>query len=182
MISILIDEHLMMRSLQLSDAAKHFQAVNSSRSHLRKWLSWVDVTTKEEHTLQYIQKIEQQHHNHETIVLGIFFDSELIGEIGMYEWSHSLKLGKIGYWISHEFEGHGIMYKCFSRFIEFLFEKIGLNKLEIRYVPRNKRSARLPDLMGFKREGVLRQSFLLHGQLEDLIVSGLLRNEWQAMR
>ena len=115
MVSILIDNHLLLRSFQPDDAPALFKAVDESRAHLRPWLRWVDATTKQEHIQQFIHRTQQQQHNQEAMELGIFLDREIIGGIGMHEWDHMLKKAQLGYWIKKEYEGKGVVMKCLCR-------------------------------------------------------------------
>lgn len=182
MVSILIDDDILLRSYQQEDAPGLFVAVNKSRKHLHTWLDWIDKTTKPEHSQQFIQRSLEQINSQEGIALGIFYKQEIIGGIGMHHWDHDIKKAQIGYWIAADFEGKAIINKCLTRFISFLFEKVGLNKIEIHFMPANKRSAKVAERLGCKIEGALRQSCLRHGKLEDLIIAGLLKSEWNTSK
>lgn len=181
MVSILIDDGLLLRSLQPSDAQELFNAVNASRNHLSPWFPWVNMTTKPEHSLQFIQQSIVQQHNQEAIALGIFYNRKLIGGMGMHGWDHSLKKAYLGYWIAKEHENKGIINTCLKSFIDFLFEKAGLNKVEIHFMVSNKRSAAVAERLNFKIEGIIRQNYLLHGNYHDLVITGLLKSEWPGL-
>jgi ribosomal-protein-serine acetyltransferase len=181
MVSILIDDELLLRTFTLEDAGLLFDAVEKSRKHLRPWLTWVDTTTKQEHCSQFIQQTLQWQENQEGLVLGIFRNRKLVGEVGLHHWDHKLRKGQIGYWVAKEFEGQGIVNKCLTRFIDFLFNKVSLNKIEIHFIPQNTRSAKVAERLGCKVEGILRQSYLKDAKLEDLVVTGLLKSEWKAV-
>ena len=178
MVSILIDDDILLRSYQLEDANELFRSVNESRLHLRPWLIWVDSTIKPEHSLQFIQQSLVQQNNQEALALGIFHNRKIIGGIGMHQWSHSLEKAQLGYWLSKDYEGRGILHNCMLRFIDFLFEKVGLNKIEIHFIPANKRSAAVAERLGFKIEGIIRDSYIVNGNFTDLVVTGLLKSEW----
>jgi len=45
-------------------------------------------------------------------------------------------------------------------------------------MPSNKRSAAIAARLGFKVEGIIRQSYYMNGRLDDLVITGLLRSEW----
>lgn len=181
MVSILIDDDLLLRSFQPEDAPALFKAVDSSRKHLRPWFPWVDATTKPEHSLQFIQQSLTMQNNQEGLALGIIYKREIIGSMGMHNWNHDLKRAQLGYWISEQYEGKGIVSTCLMSFIDFLFEKVGLNKVEIQFMPANERSAAVANRLGFKVEGVIRQSHLLNGAYKDLVVTGLLKSEWNGL-
>lgn len=182
MVSILIDDDLILRSFTPEDAPSLFRAVDESRTHLRPWLRWVDATTKQEHIQQFIQRTQQQLQDQRALELGIVLNREIIGGIGMHEWDHMLKKAQVGYWIRKEHEGKGIVTRCLERLIDFLFEKPGLNKIEIHFMPSNKRSAALAQKLGLKVEGVIRQSYFMNGRLEDLVITGILKSEWEHSR
>jgi ribosomal-protein-serine acetyltransferase len=179
LVSIIINESILLRSYQVDDAPELFSAVNKSRKHLLPWLEWIGKTTKSEHSLQFIQQSLHQLHTQEALALGIFYNDRIIGGIGMHHWEQTTKRAQLGYWISKEWEGKGIMNTCLTRFVDFLFEKIGLNKIEIHFVPANKRSAKVAERLGAKIEGVIRQCSIRHGQLEDIVITGLLKTEWK---
>ncbi|MBS1774478.1 MAG: GNAT family N-acetyltransferase [Bacteroidetes bacterium] len=182
MVSILIDDNLLLRSYHVEDAQELFRAVEDSRQHLRPWLVWVDSTIRPEHSLQFIQQSLHQQHSQEALALGIFHNRKIIGGIGMHQWNHYLKKGQLGYWIAKEYEGKGIVHKCMVRFIDFLFDTAGLNKVEIRFIPTNTRSAALAERLGCKVEGVLRDSYIVNGGFTDLVVTGLLKSEWKNIK
>ncbi|MFI5195901.1 MAG: GNAT family N-acetyltransferase [Chitinophagales bacterium] len=178
MVSINIDNNTLLRSYNADDASALFNVVNASRKHLHTWLDWVDKTTKEEHSLQFIQQSLHHLETQEGLALGIFYNGRIIGGIGMHHWEQLTKRAQVGYWISKEYEGKGIMNKCMVKFIGFLFEKIGLNKVEIHFLPGNKRSAKVAERLGFKIEGVIRQSVMRNGKPEDIVIAGLLKKEF----
>lgn len=184
MISILIDDDLLLRSYKPEDAADLFRCVDRSRQHLRPFLNWVDQTTQVEHSLQFIQMSLAQQNAGEGLALGIFLQQEprLIGGIGLHHWHQAEQRAQIGYWIAKEFEGRGLMTRSARRLVEFAFRKLGLNKVEIHCLARNTRSLALARRLGFQTEGCIRQSYRsVAGALEDVIISGMLRQEWEAL-
>lgn len=178
MVSIILDEHTLMRSYQPADAAALFRAVNKSRQALRPWLNWVDLTTTQQHSLQYIQHALACEHEQRALSLGIFKDQEIIGGLGMQEWDQRLRKAEIGYWIAKDHQRQGLATKAVSRFLDFLFERLKLNKAEIRIIAGNEASRQFAHSLGAKLEGCLRHSVLRHGSFEDLLVFGILKEEW----
>ena len=180
MTSILIDDDLLLRSYRPEDAPELFRVVQESREHLRPFLNWVDTTTRPEHSLQFIQNAQVQQNAQQALPLGIFLNQrELIGGIGMHAWDHYLSRGQMGYWMSKEHEGKGLMSRSAVRFIDFLFKRLGLNKLEMHIIPYNTRSLALAARLGAKTEGTIRQSVKVNGMLEDVVITGILRDEWR---
>lgn len=181
MVSILIDDNLLLRTLQPDDAEELFKAVDASREHLRPWLPWVDMTRKPEHSLQFIQQSRTRQQNQEGITLGIIYNQKIIGSVGMHDWDHNLKKAQLGYWIAKDYEGKGIVNAGLKSFIDFLFNKAGLNKVEIQFIVANKKSAAVAERIGFKVEGIIRQNFIQNGTYHDLVITGLLKEEWPGL-
>lgn len=179
MASIHINEQLLLRAFEVHEFQQLFDTIHASRQHLTPWLNWVAKTTRAEHSLEFIQQAQQQRHNQEALALGIFYDNVIVGGIGMHDWNQQTGIAQIGYWISKDYEGKGIVKASVRGLVEYLFVTIGLNKIEIHFVPANKRSAAIAEQLGFRVEGVLRQRVLRNGRVEDLVVTGLLKAEWK---
>ena len=178
MVSILINEQVQLRSYVPADAPGLFHAIDRNRAHLRRWLAWVDGTTQADHSAAFIEHSLAQMERQEGIALGIFHNDRIIGGLGMLQWDHMLRKAQVGYWIDKTYEGQGMVSICLGRFLEFLFTKLNLNKTEVQFVVSNVRSRALAERLGFRIEGVLRESYLVNGKLEDLLLAGLLKKEW----
>ena len=176
---IIIDDQLLLRTYEIDDFNDLYAAINNSRRHLGPWLAWVAATTRPEHSLEFIQRSHHQIHVQEALVMGIFYNGTIIGGLGMHDWSHDTRRAQIGYWLCKEYEGKGIIGRSLKGFIGHLFSVAGLNKLEIHYVPANKRSAAVAQRLGFRLEGIIRQSVQRNGMTEDMVVTGLLKQEWK---
>ncbi len=182
MATINIDEQLLLRTWQTEDAEALFEAIHKDRQHLSPWLAWVATTTRPEHTLEFIKTSQAQIRDQEALPLGIFNNGNIIGSTGMHNWCRDTNRAQIGYWIDREHEGKGIVTRSLTALINYLFGNVGLNKVEIHFIKTNVRSARLAARLGFQTEGIIRNSVLNNGMAEDLIITGMLRNEWQAAR
>lgn len=173
-----VTESLLLRNYQEEDAPELFTTVDRNRLHLRPWLVWVDATLKEAHALEYIKAARQEQHDQRSLAFGIFKDGVLTGGIGMHEWDQRLRKAQIGYWLTKEEEGKGTLSRCAAAFIDYLFRQLQLNKVELHHLPGNERSAAVARRLGFTVEGVWRDSFLLNGNFQSLVINGLLRREW----
>jgi RimJ/RimL family protein N-acetyltransferase len=62
--------------------------------------------------------------------------------------------------------------------LAFAFGRLGLHRVFADTDPRNAPSIRALERLGFVREGVLREHYLVQGEPQDAVVYGLLRSEW----
>jgi ribosomal-protein-serine acetyltransferase len=178
--TISVNNDIVLRNYTEEDAAELFATVNENRAHLRPWLIWVDGTQKEEHSLEYIRAARQEQYDQQSVAFGIFKQGTLIGGLGMHQWDQRLRKAQVGYWLVKSEEGKGILSLCARVFLDYLFDQLQLNKIELHYLPGNVRSGAVAARLGFTVEGVLRDSFLMNGALHDLVIAGLLKKERQA--
>ncbi|WP_343076315.1 GNAT family protein [Pullulanibacillus sp. KACC 23026] len=90
-------------------------------------------------------------------------------------------MGTIGYWLGQGFQGKGIMTKALEAVIHYGFTELNLNRIEIQAAVGNKKSRALPESLGFKEEGRIRQAEWLYDHYVDHVVYGLLVKDWQEL-
>lgn len=107
-----------------------------------------------------------------------------IGSLGFYKWSPSAGYqAEMGYDLEKEHWGKGIMTEAMKAVIDFGFEKMELNRIEVFIMPRNRRSIRMIKRLGFKREGLLRQRYFDEsGNFTDDILFSMLRTDWRGKK
>jgi ribosomal-protein-alanine N-acetyltransferase len=102
--------------------------------------------------------------------IGLFQMRSLEAGFGTAEW---------GFAIASEFWGSGMFLDGAKLAIEFAFEVIGIRRLEARSAVRNVRGNGALRKLGAVREGVLRKSFLRHGEFMDQALWTILADEWR---
>ena len=179
MLELPVNDTTLLRQLHPEHATLLFQLINSSRRSLRKFLPWVDYNTTEEHSLRFIELMLRKADEQEAIAFGIWYEGQLCGVIDMHGWDHTLQKAEVGYWMMEERQGKGIVTNSCKTLISYAFATLRLNKVEIRFVLQNDKSAQIPIKLGSAKEGILRQSAKLHGQYVDMVGMGMLRKDWK---
>ena len=172
-----IDERLELRLVSDGDAAEIFRATEANRSYLREWLPWVDDTRSVADTQAFVSRSIEQVRLSDGFQTRIVYDGEFAGMVGFlyHDW-RNLRT-EIGYWLRQDLQGRGLMTRSTKALVEFAFEKLGLNRVEIRAATENRRSRAVPERLGFVQEGVLREFAWLNDRFVDLVVYAKLRNE-----
>ena len=78
----------------------------------------------------------------------------------------------------HE-RGKGLGTDAHRLLVEYLFRHRGLARLEAHVAAGNNAARAVLKRLGFREEGVLRARILAHGSRHDVIVCGLLAEEWE---
>jgi ribosomal-protein-serine acetyltransferase len=176
-----LDGHLRLELPKPEQAEEVTKVVRENITHLSRWMPWALPDFSVEHACDWIERStrEAAMGNFACVIL---YDDKIIGTIGTHNFDVKDRHTSIGYWIDHRYEGKGIVSRCARVLIDYLFDKMELNRVQINCNVENTRSRAIPPRLGFTHEGVLRQVELLNGKFGDLAVYGLLKNEWHVKR
>jgi ribosomal-protein-serine acetyltransferase len=182
MIKIQVEDGLYLKSLELKDSEDLLSLVDGNRVYLREWLPWLDVTRTIDELLAFIDSAVRQQAAGLGFQAGIRYQNQLIGVIGYHHLEWANRSTCIGYWLAESFQRRGIMTKATSALVAYAFEDWHLNRIEIRCAVGNMKSRAIPERLGFKSEGILREAEWLYDHYVDHVVYGMLANEWAAVR
>ena len=77
----------------------------------------------------------------------------------------------------------GLLYRAVAKvLLDHAFGQLSLNRVCARYLKRNGASGRVLEKLGMQEEGCLRQENKKWDVFEDVVVCGILRSEWEALR
>ena len=103
---------------------------------------------------------------------------ELVGVIGLRP--RDGRAAEIGYWTGVPFWGRGYMSEALRAVIEHSFGELGLRRVYASHFAGNPASGRVMQKAGMRYEARLRQHVVRWGEAHDLLVYGLLREEYAA--
>lgn len=173
-----IDPSLRLRSLQLEDAEELFRLVDANRTHLREWLPWLDSTTGVESQRDFIRSILDQEARGQGGVYAVLADERIVGVAGYHPIRWTNRSVDIGYWLASEAVGKGIMTRCCRALVDHAFTELGLNRVAIPVAVGNARSRAVPERLGFKIEGTIRDAEWLYDHYVDHVLYAALQREW----
>jgi len=161
-------------------AEELFELTDKNREYLRQWLPWLDSNKYLQNTIDFIKYNRKQYKENSSMQMCIRYDGELAGVIGFHkvDWlNHSTG---IGYWLSRDRQGRGIMTASCECILDYAFGHLGLNRVEIRCATGNTRSRAIPERLGFREEGTFRQAEWLYDHYVDHVVYSMLKVEWKS--
>ena len=175
-----VDDRIELRLHEERHAEALWALTEADRSHARVFLPWVDCAKSVEDSRTYIRRSLERFAAGNGLSLGVWVDNQLVGGVGFHHFDHVHRKTEIGYWLAGWMERQGIMTRCVARLLEYVFDEIKFNRVEIRCASGNLRSRKIPERLGFIREGTLRQAGWVNDHYEDIILYSLLASEWFA--
>lgn len=109
-------------------------------------------------------------------------DDKLIGISGIEGLSFVNRDGIVPLFIERSERNKGIGIRALALMLDVAFKQLGLNRLTSYYRSDNEASRALLARAGFRQEGCMRQAWFAAGRRLDMIVIGILRDEWMERR
>lgn len=101
-----------------------------------------------------------------------------VGNCGVVRLHWQNRRGEVGYALNRAHWGKGYMNEALAALLEFAFVELDLHRLEADVDPCNTASTGALERLGFQREGLLRERWIVGGEIFDSVMYGLLRREW----
>jgi ribosomal-protein-serine acetyltransferase len=179
MFTLKISDELELRLLEERHAEELFALVDQNRQHLRQWLPWLDTTLSPSDTSTFIKNALDQFANDLGLVSGIWYRNRIVGVIGFNSIDWQNRIAHIGYWLDAESRGNGLVTRGCSALIDYAFNELELNRIEIHCAEGNTKSRAIPEKLGFSQEGLVRQAEWLYDHFVDHVIYGMLATEWK---
>ncbi len=176
-----LDHEVVLRRLQLADAEALFALTDRNRQALRQWLPWLDAVRAVEDTRDFLQTTVDQHARGGGFQSAILVAGQIAGVVGYHEIDRINRIASIGYWLGTEAQGRGIMTKACAVLTEHAFTVLDLNRVEIACATGNSQSRAIPERLGFRYEGTLRDKEWLYDHYVDLRIYAMRRADWPAL-
>lgn len=108
--------------------------------------------------------------------------NQIIGNCGLHQMDWKNRRAVFGIFIGDKsYWGKGYGTDATRTILQYAFEQLGLNRVELWVYDFNLRAIRAYEKSGFRREGVRRQGLYRNGAFHDEIMMGILREEWEKL-
>ncbi|HYP53066.1 MAG TPA: GNAT family protein [Pyrinomonadaceae bacterium] len=104
---------------------------------------------------------------------------EPAGTVAATNVSWGMGYAEISYMLDEARHGRGLGTRAVALLVDKLFRETDLQRLYALISPENTPSLRIVERLGFTREGLMREHYLIQGRRVDELVYGLLRREWK---
>ena len=168
---------LQLRPLCLDDTDALFSMMSDPRV-MRYWNTppW----TEPEQAVHGILRDMEAFARGEYLTLAITrrHETELIGTCMLFDIAETSRRAELGYCLASAAQGQGFMNEALRSLLNYAFGDLRLNRLEADIDPRNLASAATLERLGFRHEGLLRQRWMVAGEVSDSALYGLLAEDW----
>lgn len=175
-------ERLLLRPFELADAGD-VQCLAGDRRV-------AEMTTNIPHPYEdgmaehWFETHPQSFENGEAVTFAIVCreSGELVGAVGLMDMLNYARRGEIGYWVGVPFWNRGYCTEAARAIVDYGFATLGLQRIFGRFMARNPASGRVMEKCGMRREGCLRRHETKWGEPVDMVLYGILREEWAGGR
>lgn len=180
MFSLRADDEVSLELAEEHQAAEVFALVDRNRDHLRPWMPWVDGTVTPADTAAFLKFVRAEYAAGRAFHCNLMYRGTICGGMGLNRIDRAHDKAELGYWISADHAGRGIVTRATHALTESAFRDLGLHRVAIRAAVDNVRSRAVPERLGFAFEGVLRGHERIGDRYLDHASYAALSGEWQA--
>lgn len=179
--AILETQRLILRRFSVYDAEDMYKNW-ASDPEVTKHLTWPTYKSADDavDTLnEWVSHYSENDFYHWAITVKENGD-EPIGSIGVVKNDDRTEMAHMGYCIAKNWWGQGITAEALAAIINYLFEKVGINRIESCHDPENPNSGRVMVKCGMAYEGTMRQGgWSNYKGICDYAVYSILKSEYK---
>ncbi|WP_243128275.1 GNAT family N-acetyltransferase [Clostridium chromiireducens] len=174
----IVADEITLRKIVVSDLDSLFEIYNNEKLFQYSPLM---LKKNKDTVANMIGHFERDFNKRKEIFLGICLNSEpnnIVGVAEIFDYSHDVNMITIGYRLNDRFWGKGIATKTVKAMTDYLFNDIGINRIQAFVMPENIKSQNVLQRNSFVKEGIIRQGCVWKGQgVVDLILYSLLKSD-----
>ncbi len=167
-----------LRIVRMRDAKAIQDLVLSNREWLRPWEATNPEAPQSFDFKAQIRGLLRSMDDQTGMPMVIEMDGRVVGQLNVANILYgSVSSAVIGYWISPEVAGRGVTPTAVALATDYLFNIVGLHRVEIAIRPENVASLRVVEKLGFRYEGLKRGYIHINGGWRDHLIFALLADE-----
>jgi ribosomal-protein-serine acetyltransferase len=173
-----VGEQIELRLIERQHITELFALIDANREHWRQWHPWLrDALRSAADVEQFVARWLQQFANNRGFCAGVWFEGHLCGLIYHVNVDWVNRWISLSYWLDEGHQGKGVMTASCRAFVSHAFTAWKMNRVTIQCAVQNARSRSIPERLGFKLEGIIRETEWLYDHYVDHALYGLLRSD-----
>jgi RimJ/RimL family protein N-acetyltransferase len=170
-------ERLIIRPLTIADKNEIFEYRRDKE--INKYQGW--IPEKIEDVEVFIAKISEKINIPNTWFQFVLIEKEtlkIVGDLGIHFIDSENKQTEIGCTLNKDFQNKGYATESVKRVIDYLFRDLNKHRIITSIDPDNKKSIRLVERIGFRKEAHFIESLFIKGKWVDNLIYALIENDW----
>ncbi|MGE6541506.1 GNAT family N-acetyltransferase [Bacillus luti] len=168
-----------LRPIKKEDMRNFYKAVQDEEL---RYMTGTRNTFTMEQLYKHYEQITNDHTRYDFAICLLNSD-ELLGDLSILEIDQTNQ--KAGFRIAlhnTNYLNKGYGTEATKLALQFTFEELKLNRLQLEVFSHNTRGIKAYEKVGFKKEGILRQSLYLNNQYSDEIIMGMLKKDYHKLK
>lgn len=159
------------------DDAEELAAIVSNKKVLDNLRDGLPYPYKKSDAVEFISAMLGEDKN-DVIAFAIVFDGALVGSIGVFRQQNiHARTAEMGYYIGEEYWGRGIASNAIAKVTRYVFDNTDIIRIFAEPFSRNAASCRALEKAGFKFEGTLRSNAVKNGEILDMRMYSLVKED-----
>ena len=167
-----------LRLLRVRDSKVLERLILGNREWLRPWEATNPVGPNSFDIKAMARGLVRQLDNQSGLPCLIEYRGEVVGQLNVANILYgSVSSAVIGYWVVPEVAGKGVTPTAVALISDYLFNVVGLHRIEIDIRPENVASLRVVEKLGFRYEGLKQRYIHINGAWRDHYIFALTHEE-----
>ncbi|EJN99320.1 GNAT family N-acetyltransferase [Oenococcus oeni] len=160
-------------------AEELFEIIETDRKALSEWMPWTKNVKSKKDEIEFINYAREKNAKYQLLELAIIAGNQPIGMIDLHSIDRDDRRAEVGYWMFSKYQGKGIMTESLKRLLSIAFDELDLNKIIVMADSKNEKSRAIPQRLGFRQEGTLKEEIFMNKQFRDLDVFAITTSEYK---
>jgi [ribosomal protein S5]-alanine N-acetyltransferase len=175
---ILVYGDIKLRVAKMRDAKELEKLILGNRTWLRPWEATNPEAPNAFDVKGQLRGLLRQLDDQSGMPFVIEVQGQLQGQLNVANVMYgSVSSAVLGYWVSPEVAGRGVMPTAVALVTDYLMNQVGLHRVEINIRPENTASLRVVQKLGFRYEGLKQRYIHINGDWRDHYVFALTKEE-----
>jgi ribosomal-protein-alanine N-acetyltransferase len=167
-----------LRLLRVRDAKSLERLILGNREWLRPWEATNPFGPNSFDIKAMTKGLVRQLDDQSGMPCVIEYRGEIVGQLNVANILYgSVSSAVLGYWVSPEVAGKGVTPTAVALISDYLFQVVGLHRVEIDIRPENIASLRVVEKLGFRYEGLKERYIHINGAWRDHYIFALTHEE-----
>ena len=175
---ILVNGDVKLRVAKMRDSKQLEKLILGNRSWLRPWEATNPEAPNSFDVRGQLRGLLRQLDDQSGMPFVIEVQGQVQGQLNVANVMYgSVSSAVLGYWVSPEVAGKGVMPVSVALVTDYLMDQVGLHRVEINVRPENVASLRVIQKLGFRYEGLKQRYIHINGDWRDHYVFALTKEE-----